>query len=79
MRYYDVKLEKKYITIVIVDGSQEVRKKIMKIQTYELKIRFRNRKYISIRVWKLRKEISGIEIEEYMNLDTDVQECIENF
>lgn len=46
---------------------------------YELKIRFRNRKYISIRVWKLRKEISGIEIEEYMNLDTDVQECIENF
>lgn len=79
MRYYDVKLEKKYITIVIVDGSQEVRKKIMKIQTYELKIRFRNRKYISIRVWKLRKEISGVEIEEYMNLDTDVQECIENF
>lgn len=38
---------------------------------------FRNRKYISIRVWKLRKEIS--EIEEHMNLDTDIQECIENF
>lgn len=31
MRYYDVKLEKKYITIFIVDGSQEIRKKIMKI------------------------------------------------
>lgn len=29
-------------------------------------------KYINIKVWKLRKEISEVEIEECMNLDIDI-------
>lgn len=77
MRYYDVKLEKKYITIVDYRWNQ-VRKKLeeRKLWKYKLDIwiedTFRNRKYISIKVWKLRKEISEVEIEECMNLDIDI-------
>lgn len=76
MRYFDVKLEKKYITIVIVDETRKLERKLWRYRRMSWRL-FRNRKYISIRVWKLRKEIS--EIEEHMNLDTDVQGCIENF
>lgn len=77
MRYYDVKLEKKYITIVDYRWNQ-VRKKLeeRKLWKYKLDIciedTFRNRKYISIKVWKLRKEISEVEIEKCMNLDIDI-------
>lgn len=77
MRYYDVKLEKKYITIVDYRWNQ-VRKKLeeRKLWKYKLDIwiedTFRNRKYISIKVWKLRKEISEVEIEECMNLNIDI-------
>lgn len=77
MRYYDVKLEKKYITIVDYRWNQ-VRKKLeeRKLWKYKLDIwiedTFRNRKYINIKVWKLRKEISEVEIEECMNLDIDI-------
>lgn len=77
MRYYDVKLEKKYITIVDYRWNQ-VRKKLeeRKLWKYKLNIwiedTFRNRKYISIKVWKLRKEISEVEIEECMNLNIDI-------
>lgn len=41
--------------------------------------RYEVQKYIAITVWKLREEISEVEIEEYMNLHIDIQEWIENF